>query len=69
MTHRVKFLHMLLWLAGTALLFYIAACIALFAGQRRLMYFPQPNNFDTPSSTQNLFSEAPQYLAALRAAL
>ncbi|MES2935841.1 MAG: alpha/beta hydrolase [Pseudomonadota bacterium] len=34
-----------------ALLLYCAACLALFACQRSLIYFPQPSNFDTASST------------------
>jgi pimeloyl-ACP methyl ester carboxylesterase len=36
------------------LLLYGAACIALFAFQRSLIYFPQASAFDTPSSTLSL---------------
>ena len=38
-------------LISIALLLYGAACIALFAFQRSLIYFPQPSAFDTPSTT------------------
>ena len=37
-------------LLAIALVLYGAACIALFAFQRSLIYFPQPSAFDTPSS-------------------
>jgi len=47
-------LRILLWFVSAALLVYVAACAALYFGQRRLMYFPQPNNFDTASSTQKV---------------
>ena len=42
------------WLVSIALLLYGAACIALFAFQRSLIYAPQANAFDTPSSTRIL---------------
>jgi len=41
-------------LISIALLLYGAACIALFAFQRSLIYFPQPSAFDTPSTTLTL---------------
>jgi uncharacterized protein len=37
-------------LVSIALLLYGAACMALFVFQRSLIYVPQPNAFDTPSS-------------------
>jgi len=42
------------WLVAIALLFYGAACIALYVFQRSLIYQPQPNAFDTVSSTRIL---------------
>ena len=39
------------WLISIAVLLYGAACIALFAFQRSLIYFPQPSAFDTPFTT------------------
>jgi pimeloyl-ACP methyl ester carboxylesterase len=41
-------------LVAIALLLYVAACVALFAFQRSLIYFPQPSAFDTPSTTLTL---------------
>jgi pimeloyl-ACP methyl ester carboxylesterase len=42
------------WGISVALVLYGAACVALFAFQRSLIYFPQPSGFDTPSTTLDL---------------
>ncbi len=42
------------WLISFALLLYGAACVALFAFQRSLIYFPQPDHFGTPATTLTL---------------
>jgi pimeloyl-ACP methyl ester carboxylesterase len=38
------------WLIAILLVLYGAACVALFAFQRSLIYFPQPSAFDTAST-------------------
>jgi pimeloyl-ACP methyl ester carboxylesterase len=54
-THYVRqILQIIVRLVSIALLLYGAACIALFAFQRSLIYFPQPSAFDTPSTTLTL---------------
>ncbi len=47
-------LRIVVWLISVALLLYGAACVALYAFQRSLLYFPRPSAFDTPSSTSIL---------------
>lgn len=39
------------WLISILLVLYGAACLALFAFQRSLIYFPQPSSFGTASTT------------------
>lgn len=48
------------------LLCYGAACIALFAFQRSLIYFPQPNGFGGPDSTMSLPVEGAQLRVSVR---
>jgi pimeloyl-ACP methyl ester carboxylesterase len=49
-----QILQIIVRLVSIALLLYGAACIALFAFQRSLIYFPQPSAFGTPSTTLTL---------------
>ncbi len=42
------------WVISVALLLYGAACVALYAFQRSLLYFPRPSAFDTASTTLTL---------------
>lgn len=42
------------WLIAVALLLYGAACVALYAFQRSLIYFPRPSAFDAASTTLTL---------------
>nr|WP_315431485.1 alpha/beta fold hydrolase [uncultured Albidiferax sp.] len=50
-----------------ALLLYGAACVALFAFQRSLIYFPQPSAFDTPSTTLTLPVPGSDLVVSVRA--
>jgi pimeloyl-ACP methyl ester carboxylesterase len=53
-------------LVTTALLLYAAACIALFAFQRSLIYFPQPRAFGTPADTQILKTAGADLVVSVR---
>jgi len=44
-------LRITVWLVSILLALYGAVCLALFAFQRSLIYFPQPSAFDTPATT------------------
>jgi uncharacterized protein len=46
-------LRITVWVISVALLLYGAACVAQYAFQRSLIYFPRPSAFDTPSTTLN----------------
>lgn len=48
------------------LLCYAAACIALFAFQRSLIYFPQPNAYGAPDSMTSLPVEGAQLRVSVR---
>ncbi len=53
-------------LLSIALACYGAACIALFAFQRSLIYFPQPRSFGGPASTLILPVEGAQLCVSVR---
>lgn len=48
------------------LVFYAAACIALFAFQRSLIYFPQPASFDSAANTMILTVEGADLRVSVR---
>ncbi|HEU4372971.1 MAG TPA: alpha/beta hydrolase [Telluria sp.] len=50
----------------TALVLYTAACIALFAFQRSLIYFPQPRAFGGPGDTQILKADGADLVVSVR---
>jgi pimeloyl-ACP methyl ester carboxylesterase len=52
--------------ATTALLLYGAACIALFAFQRSLIYFPQPRAYGPPADTQILKTAGADLVVSVR---
>ena len=53
-------------LPSIALACYAAACIALFAFQRSLIYYPQPRAFGGPASTMMLPVEGAQLCVSVR---
>ena len=53
-------------LVAIMLVCYAAACIALFAFQRSLIYFPQPRSFGGPSSTMIFPVEGAQLCVSVR---
>jgi pimeloyl-ACP methyl ester carboxylesterase len=53
-------------LVSIALLFYAGACIALFAFQRSLIYFPQPRSFGSRADTLILQSAGANLVVSVR---
>lgn len=51
---------------STALVFYTAACIALYASQRSMIYFPQPMSFGGTSDTMVLQVEGADLRISVR---
>jgi pimeloyl-ACP methyl ester carboxylesterase len=53
-------------LLSIALLLYAGACVALFAFQRSLIYFPQPRAFGGPADTQILKAAGADLVVSVR---
>jgi pimeloyl-ACP methyl ester carboxylesterase len=62
----IHFVRIATLLFSAALVCYAAACIALFAFQRSLIYFPQPKSFGDTSSTMILPVEGAQLCVSVR---
>jgi pimeloyl-ACP methyl ester carboxylesterase len=59
-TRKEALLRIAIVLVSTALVCYAAACLALFAFQRSLIYFPRPKSFGDAASTMRLAVEGAQ---------